>query len=35
MTFALPSIKTIIQCGYFNYQQEKVFFRTDAKAQIV
>lgn len=29
MTYALPSIKTIIQCGYFDYQQDKIFFRTD------
>ena len=28
-TFALPALKTITRCAYFNYQQEKVFFRTD------
>lgn len=28
-TFAIPAMKTIVKCAYFNYQQAKVFFRTD------
>jgi len=28
-TFALPALETITKCAYFNYQQQKVFFRTD------
>ncbi len=28
-TFAIPVMETITKCAYFNYQQQKVFFRTD------
>jgi predicted RecB family nuclease len=28
-TFAIPAMKAIVNCAYFNYQENKVFFRTD------